>query len=243
MTTLKNQLNVKSENGTGYSRFLVISHVDGNPRPVWRTDRKNKNNPDAGTYQRVEEKDLVIRSRFIENETPNILFFEVEKIVGEVPQLKQTDTDNLYMFIKNINPVVTDWLTDKNNRQNLPAGIGWDGVHSELEILKLNKALSFLPAGVSSDIVDRYTRAAFYTAQAVFGQTFAPVMRTHYPSINTGEFDTVILTDQNDDIVVKENTDEVINIDENIKQVVTLKYHKLSNSVYEQVSLQVYNYI
>ena len=157
MRKLKMLKNVKYHGGLCTKR-IVFSVTTGLPKPVGRVDKNTKNdNAYAGTYQEISNGDLLVKSIW-ENGKPIVT---MEVIGGKGTILDDIDFTE---FLLNLNPLWIKWLTTDDNNVFLPKGCGWDGVFSENDKLKFVALQQNLPSNLPQEIVDRITKACYFTA-------------------------------------------------------------------------------
>lgn len=145
--------------GDGFKRSLVIDTATNHPRPVWRSDRSNGNSPNAGTYQKHRDGDIVIVVTITPSET-TLTFNTV--VDGAMCHVK--GGFNFHPVINNLTPLVREWLYSDESKPYLPKGVGWDGENPEIEQIKLEKALSVLPKGMPDELLGELISAIAYTS-------------------------------------------------------------------------------
>lgn len=163
-------IQVKNEcvliSNSGFVRSIVIDVETNHPRPVWRSDRSNGNNPSAGTYQQARDNDIVIMVTIAPDtvEKVRLNFYVVKDGI-----LTITDGSfNYHPVINSITTLVREWLYDQSSQPYLPKGVGWDGENPEIEKIKMEKALSILPKGIPEPHLYSIKAAISYTPISVF---------------------------------------------------------------------------
>ena len=163
-------------------RSLVIDVATNHPRPVWRSDRSNGRSPNAGTYQRAKDGDIVIRVTNSPNlDTVTTLKFDV---VSNDNTVAVESGFNFHPVINNITPLVHEWLYDTKSQPYLPKGIGWDGEVPEIEKIKMEKALSVLPKGIPPGHQQDITAAIAFTSISVFNDVNITQQQAHNDTID-----------------------------------------------------------
>lgn len=158
---------------TGYVRTLLISKKTNKIANVWRVDRNTAAKHRTGTWQQAQTGDLAITS-VINKHTGKLIWLYRSIFItpdSEVTFRELPTNFNMLVFQNNIDKTVTDWLNSFEDVYSLPAGVGWDGKYTEIELNKLDTALSKLPEKFTyyfpEDIV-RIKDAVYYTAKAEF---------------------------------------------------------------------------
>lgn len=159
---------IKNEEITadGFERSLVIDVDTNHPRSVWRSDRSNGNSPNAGTYQKIKDGDIIIIVKIKPQSEVSVVLNFNHVVNGE--SLPVDAGFNFHPVINNITPLVREWLYDTISQPYLPKGIGWDGENPEIERIKMEKALSVLPKGIPSEHLDAIANAISFTSISVF---------------------------------------------------------------------------
>lgn len=160
---------IKNEEVTSdgdYVRSIVIDGETNHPRPVWRSDRSNGNNPSAGTYQQARDNDIVIVVTIYSDvtEKTRLNFY----VVKDGESVETEGGFNYHPVINSITTLVREWLYDTTSQPYLPKGVGWDGENPEIEKIKMEKALSVLPKGIPEEHLRGITAAISFTPISVF---------------------------------------------------------------------------
>lgn len=149
----KNLLN----DGNVVRKQIVIS-VTGVIRPVARADNSGKNPLIRGTYQQGYDGDFLVSCLHSSGKEPSLKISRIES-----DYLTQIGDVNLYRFFDNLNHVAIKWLCKNDENPFLPAGAGWDGVHSEADIYKISSTIQRLPKGTDEALIGRMQDASYFT--------------------------------------------------------------------------------
>lgn len=226
MTT--NNFQIKNEEiveGGGVVRSLVIDATTNHPRPVWRSDRSNGKSPNAGTYQRAKDDDIVIIvTTNPDNNTPVTLKFN---IVNDDATTSVEPGFNFHSVINNITPLVHEWLYDSKSQPFLPKGIGWDGEVPEIEKIKMEKALSVLPKGIPAGHQQDISSAISFTSISVFNDVNITQQQAHNDTVDIPDGCSCVIQADKDNNYLSIRLFEEDQVGKHHYEVVSEKTHRL----------------
>lgn len=245
MSTSNYQIkNEEVTNVGGFVRSLVVDVDTNHPRAVWRSDRSNGNSPNAGTYQKSKDGDIVIVVTIQPQSDVSVMLNFNRVIDGQ--SLPVDAGFNFYPVINNITPLVSEWLYDTTSRPYLPRGIGWDGENPEIERIKMEKALSVLPKEMPIDLLKEITAAIAFTSINVFNDILVKTSKAHDTVEIPSDCNYVIQADKNNNFICisepeidKRMSDGyVITCDDTVKLYI-IWYSNLKNNASKKIALEI----
>lgn len=151
-------------------RKQIVITPEGGVSNVVRADKNNKSATSVGTYQIGREGDYLISVIYNGSKEPSLKICKIKDGYLE----KINDDTNLYLFFKYLNTAAVQWLCSNDDNPFLPAGAGWDGVHSGADLVKKMTVTQKLPYNMDEALRKRVLEAVYFTAKSIADKS--PVM-------------------------------------------------------------------
>lgn len=223
-------------------RKQIVITPNGTISPVVRADKSVKNTQSSGTYQKAEAGDFIVVTIFeLTGETCLKIYQATETHCVAPPK-----GCNLLGVIQALTPAVMNWLTSDDDNQFLPVGVGWDGIYSASDLVKIDLVSKRFPSNLPKDLSDRLIRAAYFTPNASLyspPEVIAPAL-TPTITVKESEWDVMVVVDTNDVVHVTHLEHNVsISTVSGVSQIVLVRFKPLKVKGNEQLELKTYNVV
>lgn len=146
-------------NESGFIRRIALGK-SGKVRPVMRADKRPADDNRAGTYQQVYDGDIIIQ---YSKKSDTLSFLTAVIQEDEVRNQPLPERFDFKPIISTIDILMIQWLEEDTTKPWLPPGLGWDGKHSQTDVLKITSAIKRLPDDIPFNILKRISDAIYFT--------------------------------------------------------------------------------